>query len=471
MVARSIAVAMALVLATAPAAAGPSGPGTLSVADVLRSVRTSHPKLAAAVAKLDEARGDRLAARAVFDPVAEAKGSNLVAGYYEYWLVQSVIKQQLGVGGIDMSAGYRLGRGDIPPYYGELATRSGGEVFSSLRLPLLNGRSIDDGRAKLRKARLKVRATAQLRRATALGLARDAQLAYWEWVGAAQKLTMARQLLALANERAARVDARARQGALPRIVIVDNRRVVLARQSKVYAARRSFVKAQAKLSLYYRDANSRPQLVAADRAPALGGGLPDLDERRVDTWIAEAMRARPELALLQLDRRATRIDQELAKNDRLPVLDLRASVARDLGVGAASLGSTDVAVGISFELPLFRRKARGRLRSARAKLIRLEATRRGTRDRVAAQVKMYVRLAKLAHQRWRLARDRVAATQRLAAAERTRFERGASDMIRVNLRELAVASAAGDAIDASVELHRARANLLLARGLMPPSLP
>lgn len=469
MICRTLTMTAVLVAMALPAAAQPTPSAPLSLAEVLSSVRASHPTLAAAGAKVDEARGDKLAATAVFDPVARAYGNNLVAGYYEYWLIQTVVQQQLDLSGVDVSAGYRLGRGTIPTYYGERATRSGGELFSELRVPLFNGRAIDSGRARLRKSRLKLHAARQLQRATGLRITRDAQVAYWEWVAAAQKLTLARQLLDLARERTTRINARANSGALPRITIVDSQRVVLERRSRLLSAQRSFARAQAKLSLYYRDASGRPLVVSADRSPTFGGTLPAVDTSKIDRWIADALAARPELALVDLDRRATLIDRELAQNQQLPKLDIRASVARDLGAGDTSLRGTDVAIGLSFELPLFRRRARGAEHAARAKLARLAATRRGTRDRVAAQVRMFVRTAALSHQRWRLASERLEATRRLAAAERKRFETGASDMIRVNLRELAVASATRDAIEASLELRRARADLLLARGRTPTS--
>jgi outer membrane protein TolC len=205
-------------------------------------------------------------------------------------------------------------------------------------------------------------------------------------------------------------------------------------------------------------------LVPESRVPPRNRAMTTLAVARVEEWIAEAQRNRPEMAILGVEQRKTRIDQKLARNDSLPRLDLTGSVARDLGNGAASLGQTDFAIGVRFELPLLRRKARGNARAARAKLARLRAKERGLRDRVAAEVRMLVRLEQLAQTRWRLADRRLGTTRRLATAERTRLEQGASDMVTVNLRELAVASAATEAIEARLEVRKVRADLLLARG-------
>ena len=64
-----------------------------------------------------------------------------------------------------------------------------------------------------------------------------------------------------------------------------------------------------------------------------------------------------------------------------------------------------------------------------------------------------------------LAQQRLAATERLADAERKRLREGASDVLVVNLRELDVAKAAVDAVDAALEVNRSMAQLLFARGI------
>ncbi len=458
------AVIISLVAAAAPAAAQAPSASPLRLTEVLQAARTTHPKLSEADAAVTQARGGRLSAARVFEPTADVSARSTVGGFYQYWLFNAVVRQQLDLSGVDVKAGYRLGRGDVPSYYGERETRSGGETFAEVSVPLLAGRSIDKARARLRKATLGVGRQQVVRVETWLRVARDASVAYWKWVAAGQKLGVSRRLVRIARERADRVNAQARSGALPRITVVDTERVVFERRTKLLAAEREFAAAAAKLSLYYRDSSRTPVVAGATRVPALPGSLPAVDSRRAARWIDDAVRQRPEMRALDLERRGARVDRQLARNDLLPKLDVIGSVARDLGTGSTTLGGTDMAIGFKFRLPLFRRGARGRRVQAQAKLQRISAKTRGARDRIAAEVRLFASVAKLARDRWTVSRARERATERLAVAERTRFDQGASDMIRVNLRELAAGAAANAIIDAGFEYRRALADLAYARG-------
>ncbi|MBT8492310.1 MAG: TolC family protein [Deltaproteobacteria bacterium] len=453
-----------------PAQAAAETGGPLGLTEVLESTLATHPKLADARARIAEVQGQRLAVRQAFEPKVVGSALALPAGFYEYWQMAAKVQQTLPVAGIKLEGGYRLGRGDIPPYYGERVTRDGGELFARLAVPLLADRSIDKDRAAIRKATVEIAARDSERVQTWIELARDATLAYWDWVAAGQRLRVALDLRRIAQERATRINAQADSGALPRITKVDNDRVLFARQSSVLKAEAQFTKAQAKLSLYYRERDSlRPIRVPVVRVPEALQAAPAIVKGSVDSWLKNALRRRPDLRVLDARQKQVAVDMELADNRALPNLDLGAFVARDLGDGSETLGQTDVGVGVQISIPLFRRQGRGLRRSARAKLASIEAKRRGLRDRIAAELKQAAQVAKLSRNRYDLARKRLQATERLANAERRRLAEGASDVLVVNLRELDVASAAADAIDAALEVNRAVAELIYAQGGTRPA--
>ncbi|MCA9582935.1 MAG: TolC family protein, partial [Myxococcales bacterium] len=121
----------------------------------------------------------------------------------------------------------------------------------------------------------------------------------------------------------------------------------------------------------------------------------------------------------------------------------------------------------TFEMPLALRKARGDYRSAQAKVAAQEAKLRGIRDRIAADVRQSHVDVDAALRQLDNARKQVEAARRLAEAERDKFEHGASDLVIVNLREIAAADAARLEIDALAAYQKALAayRAATARGI------
>lgn len=461
---RRAAALAAAVLVIAHAGVASAQDGALALSTVLEATVRTHPALDEARAAITEQDGRALAATAAFEPTIGAAGQILPVGFYEYWQLAVAVEQTVPDTGIRVRGGYRLGQGDIPDYYGERETLDGGELFASVVVPVLADRSIDKARAELWKARLAIGQARARLALTWLEVARDATVAYWTWVAAGQQVRVAEELLRIATARADQIAAEADTGARPRIEVVDADRVVLARRSSLLEARGAFAEAQQALALYYRADDGTPVVVPLDRVPAAMGAPPPVRDAEVDRWIADAQRARPDLEALDVEARQADVDRDLARNHGLPTVDVSAFVARDLGSGSPSLAPTEVGVGITVTIPVQRRRARGELRQAAARRAQVEAKQRGLRDRIAAELREAAQLAQLAAERVALARERLAAAERLAEAERIRLDQGASDVLVVNLRELDVAAAAGDAIAAGLELHRAAAALLFARG-------
>ena len=450
--------------ATPALAQSPGDQPALTLIEVLASSASSHPSLAKGQARVEQRLGQQLAAKGAFDPKAKAYVNGLPAGYYSYLRWAASIEQTLPSGGVRVRTGYRQALGDIPSYRGEYATLDGGELFADVSVPLLANRAIDESRARLQQQTAGVAEDRYRLAATGLKIARDATIAYWKWVAAGQKLRVARGLAAIAVERAGRIRTQAERGSRPGIDVVDADRVAWSRQSDTLAAERDFARAQAGLSLYYRDPQRQPVTVPLERVPAERTLVP-VDTGQFDDWVAEALRNRPDLHALELADQRARIDLRLAENQKLPTLDARMFVARDMGEGDSSLGDTDFGLGLSFSWSLRQRKARGKAAAARAKRAAIEAERRGLRDRIVAELQARAREVELARERAKLAQQRLQAVEVLARGERTRVQQGASDLLRLDLREIDVARAAREAIDATLEHNRAVAALLFTRGL------
>lgn len=437
----------------------------LTYEEVLASMMANDPRLAAAQTRIDAAEGELLEARGGFDSRLSMRGLIQPLSYYRHGIVDVRVEQPTPLWGLGVWTGWRLGVGEFPIYDGKFVTAEAGEVRVGATLPLWRGGPIDRTRADIRQAKLgRERADLQLD-AKQLELQAAAAEAYWNWVAAGLTLEIERSLLDIALQRDAGLRRQIEVGALEAIVGADNRRVVLDREARVVGAEREFQAAALELSLFLRDATGQPLLAGADRLPIdmpkpTAPALVDIDAE-----IQAAIDRRPDLAAVQRTRARAQVEVQLARNQRSPSIDASAWVAKDLGRGPAELLPVEVAAVLEVEIPIPLRQARGRLQTARADLRQVDAELRFATDRVAVEVRDAHSAVAAAFQRARLAGEQVELARELARAELRRFNLGAGDLLLVNLREVATATAAREEIEALAAYFVAMAKLHVALGL------
>jgi outer membrane protein TolC len=436
----------------------------LSLDEVLESVDRTHPGLERAQRGVERAEAKKLSARGGFDPTLSVRSRWSPIGYYENGQVDTMVRQATPAWGAALYAGYRIGWGNYPAYYGYRETLGAGEVRAGLDVPVWRDGPIDARRAEIRKTKYRHTGARQARDAAQLELERDAADAYWRWVAAGQSLEVARDLLAIAERRDAALNEQAKEGAIERIQLVDNRRLVLDRMAKVVTAERKFQEAALKLSLFYRDRDLRPIVAGEERIPQTFPEPARIDSTELAADVQRAVDRRPDLEALRAERNAADVDVRLAKNQRAPAINLQTFVAKDFGGGPPQLEPTEWGIGVTFELPIPLRKARGDFRAAKADLAGVDAQLRGLADKVAAEVQAAHVAVEASRQNVLLARQQVSTAKQLADAERTKYAEGASDLVIVNLREIAAAEALTQEIDALADYHSARAQYVTATG-------
>jgi outer membrane protein TolC len=442
----------------------PARADSLTLQEVLGATDATHPDLEAADTVVEKAAGKRLSARGAWDPNLQVRSRWSPVGYYDNGQVDVIVRQATPLWGIGLYGGYRVGLGTYPVYKGELQTLSGGEARAGIDVPLWKDGLIDGRRAEVRRTKILADAAECERNGARLAVGQKAARAYWDWVAAGQEARVQRDLLAVAEERAAALQEQARAGSIAGIVVVDNERLVLDRRAKLIAARREFQAATLELSLFVRNTAREPVRVAEDRVPRRIEDVRDVDILSEDAAVEAALNRRPEICRLRLERAAAEVAVKLARNQRAPAVNAQAFVARDFGAGPAELGPTEFGVGVVVEMPLALRQARGEYRAAKAEARGIDAQLRGLRDKISAEVRQARVDLDAAEQRIEVARAQIEAAETLADAERDKFKEGASDLVIVNLRELAAADAARLEIEALAAHQRARADYLTATG-------
>ncbi len=432
----------------------------LTVDELIRAIDLYHPKLRGADATRRIASAKRLEKQGAFDPVVfagydylrfnsefdpkslrgKSASSNLADAGIEF-LTRSGLK----IGG---GARYNLGKIKAPLS----PTGDSGEYFLSIKMPLLRGFRINEKAAAEQQAFLgEPLAEAEFQQIR-LELILKGTDSYWEWVAARQKLDVADSLLALARFRANAVRDRVKAGDLPEIDGVEADLEVQRREGGRVKADRDLQKTAFKLSLFLWSPNGLPSPVpTAANAPTSIAAPVQYSAEQADFGQRQALDRRPELKALAINNDITEIDLDLARNQRLPALDLVFSPGRDTGIG--SIGNT-VKAGASFSVPLRQRTADGRISQARLKLEKLALEVVNERQRITTEVLDALSAINTTATRYLAALAEVNLARQLEEGERARFELGDSTLFLVNQRERATAEARVKLIEIQAEYEQ-----------------
>jgi outer membrane protein TolC len=434
--------------------------------EVLASVYSSYPLLQAALYNRNIALGQQIGASGAFDTKLKGASENGPQGFYENYRQSLGIVQPTYWGG-EVFAGYRIGRGDFQPWYLERQTNGAGEFKAGVQVPLARNRTIDARRAELWKSGYERSMAEPDIQAQLIGYVQDASYGYWDWVAAGEYHQIATRVLVLAEERTNRIESQVNAGLVDPPELTDNLRLVAIRKAKAADTRRKMEQTAAKLSVYLRDGSGEPIVPTEKQLP----GFPDpspVDELQLDQDIQTALSNRPELRMLDLLRQQTQIDYNEATNQLQPELNAVVWGSQDIGEPTSSKRDKspyESEASVYLDVPMQRRKARGKMTELQGKLAQLSAKRRITGDKIGVDVQM-------AHAALRSAWDQVVSSQEslkhaedLAARERTNQEKGASDLLKVTLREQYAVESAEKYVDALKLYFESRADYRAAMAL------
>lgn len=437
---------------------------TLTLDEVLRAAVRSFPGLIAVQQRQEAATGEALSAQGAFDTTLKLNTRWSIAGLYENQYYDVAIEQPTGLWGTTFFGGWRRGTGYYPIYEGKSVTNENGEFRGGVNIPLWRNGPIDRRRAQVAQTELGQFIAGLDYDAAVLDLQRVVAQRYWDWVLAGTRAEVARTLLAIAEQRNRGIIERVAAGDLPAMEVTENQRAILERQERTVSAERTLQQASFLLSLYWRDAEGKPQLPTLDQNPI---GFPELrhkDENLLQEALDSAHRQRPELRKLEQQKKQAEIERDLQQNQQAPGVDISLVGAQDIGLGNKLANKEELYAGITIDLPLQRRVARGRTEAAEAQLRRIDAEYQLTSDRITIEVKDALSAMEAARKRIHLTRQQRDAARILEEGERARFELGDSNLLFVNVRELASGDAALAENDALNAFFKAQADYQFALG-------
>jgi cobalt-zinc-cadmium efflux system outer membrane protein len=427
----------------------------LRLDEIISTTLEHHPALQGERQERTAADADLLSARGAFDPSIKGDAQSYVTGGYTGNYGSAYVEQPLEFYGSKVFAGYRLGRGVFPTYDNYYETNNGGEVGAGVEVPLLRDGPIDRRRTNIGKSIAGQDLADSQVEQRKIELVRAAALTYWDWTAARNKIRVYRRLLEVADERDRQISERVKRGDLPDFDRVDNQRAVLQRRSQLLAAERAVSNAEYNLSLFYRDAEGRPQSVDKFRELRQIPLPLHMSSLSLEGAVEEATQGRPEFKNIKAQTKQNELELHLAKNQILPRLDARVFSGNDLGPGDSRREEPEVKGGLRIEIPLATRTQQGRIDFYEAKRKKIEFSEQFLRERIRADIQDAHNALEIARGRLRVTSKEVAAARELAKGELKRFELGDSNLIFVNLREQNAADAEVREIEALQDYQKA----------------
>lgn len=442
---------------------------TLTLSDVIASVYTSFPKIEKARLERARASGQVVGAFGAYDTKLQGYTLSEPTGFYRNYRQGIGVARQTWWGGY-VAAGYRIGRGDFQPWYKERETNEGGEFKLGMAFPLLQGRAIDAQRVAVFQASLATQAADPLIQQAILDHSRAAALAYWQWVTAGMVLEAQRELLDLAVRRGEQFRVGVEAGKFPEIDLIFNQQLIAERRGKLIETEQKFRSSGFKLSIFLRDELGQPIVPQDDWMPNYFPVLIDLSNSNYQQDLVAALQRRPEPRSLRFELRQVSLDRQLASNQMLPQLDVIAEASQDVGFPASSSndkGQFELLFGLQGEVPIQRRKARGKIQETNAKIAQINQELRLVQDKIGVELQTAFNALVLSAQLIEQAEEALLASLETLNRYRFAFERGKVDLIYINLLETKANESEIKLVAAQESWFSALAEMQFALGLDP----
>jgi outer membrane protein TolC len=212
------------------------------------------------------------------------------------------------------------------------------------------------------------------------------------------------------------------------------------------------------LSLFYRDANGKPLMVAAPDKASLEAVFAArfTSEKPVEETKLRA-EDRPDVYALSRQLLISDVAIENFRNRFLPKLDFAIDYTRNIGYPDPTNAPNVLTMLLNIEVPIERNLLRGQLNEARAQRLALQTEYDFRIETARVEVASLEEAILRASMQMRNARQEIVYASQLLEAENYRFTKGGSNFFLINLREEARAQAEENYLGAAFSYVQASA--------------
>ena len=270
----------------------------LLVNKIIESSQKNYPQILNFYEKVASKEGKILESLGFFDVKIKNQYQDKSRGFYDGKINDISLEKQNGFLGSKIYGGYRKSFGNFADYDGNNLTNDEGEYRIGGSFSLLRNRAIDSGRLDLITSQLELKESQIQLEKIKNEIARDAIKSYWNWVIAGYIYQTYENLYELAKKRDSQLKIRHQKGDIAQIILTENHRNVLNRQSLMQEAKNNFDNSTLALSMYYRGQNGEMLLAKIVELPKIDFDLAKNLSTKINEDIASGLENRPELRLL-----------------------------------------------------------------------------------------------------------------------------------------------------------------------------
>ncbi len=401
---------------------------------VISSAEKFYPKILSSYEKVKATEGSYLASKGFFDIKLNQELYNKSRGYYDGKTYDINLEKELGFMGSKVYVGYRKSYGDFPIYDGNKITNNEGEYRIGGKVSLLKDRGIDSTRLGVLLAQLGVEESKIQLELMKRTIQRDAIKSYWRWVVSGKTYQIYKDLYDFSLTRQNQLEQRMAKGDVAQIIVEENKKNILRRKNALISSQQEFKKNAISLSLYLRDETGSPKIPEENNIPEVEQ---EIKAHKIDSSkdISDALLRRPEIKLIDIQKKQKEEQSKYAKNLLQPKLDLEFEASKDDGKGTLTKSQSENLVNLKFSSPLQFREAKGKIASYDAELRTISFEKQLLQDQIKNEIEtILININSLAEIYKNLTKEAELA-ELLEKSEREKFKHGASNFFLVNLRE------------------------------------
>lgn len=446
-------------------AKGQNEPITLTKDNVLSIVRAYHPVVKQANLNVKKAGAELLQSRGAFDPKISAAIENKTFDgkeYYNYFNPEIGIPTWYGVnikGGFEQLSGQNT----------EPSMTLGQSSYLGIQTNA-NQIFFDKKRAVLRQAQSLKKLSEADQNLIINDLIYESLNAYWNWTKEYQVYEIIGQSVKLNEERLKFVRLEYELGNRPAIDTIE----ALAQLQNFYLlynnAELSYRKAGFELSNYLWLEDGTPMIWNEQIKPPTIDSVNMNTLQSLDNYLSLAKEQHPKLKAIDFKIDVLDIERRLKFQNLLPDLAVQANLLnKGLRVPndfSNNFYTNNYKVGLSLNVPLFFRSARGGYQAAKFKLQQTKLEQNYLGLEIENKVKSYYNEVNFLAQQIRIYESIYDNNRKLFVGENTRFEIGESTLFLLNSRENKVLESAQKLQELKAKWHKCLAGLYWAVGIL-----
>ncbi|MCS6838256.1 MAG: TolC family protein [Bdellovibrionaceae bacterium] len=410
---------------------------SLTLQDLIDSVKSHYPEILAALAQYEEQKFLTTSRLGAFDFQLRGVTQNFT-GYPENRWQELSLESQIWNTPIKLKLAHDHGFGSFPPYYGEKNTGSEGRTKIGVYVPLLRDLLIDSARLNLKVQKLSELSAEQQLRLKKVEVFAQAAQTYWLWRSSEENRKTLDQLVNLALENNTFIRKRVEKGDAAPLELVENQKILAQRLAQRASLENIEQQSVLQLSLFYRP-NGIPSIPKSLGEPWLKQAPKTLPYLQYEL---KALREFPDLQKLSLELQKNQIQRDFFRWNQFPYINLQLETHRYLGILPPSRTEPyEHYLGLELSFPLLNLQARNQKRALEQKISAQQWELDLKEDLLKTKFHILKTDIEKTFEQLQNAQQELEASQKLAEAERKRFQLGGSSLFLVNVRESEAAQA------------------------------